>query len=186
MKILSRIFPVMAVALLTSHTVQADSIYDRYFGKTENGKPCYARSYDAAHLKKHPKQTVQRIEVDYDVKEGDTDRPNSASYFEIGFSFMLKHSKTWNGDAAYCKTANGFFDCTLDADGGAIHLTPQGDALRLDVINRGGVDKNKDQISVEGEDGFAGFGKPGGDDLAFVLSRADRAQCDAASANSGY
>jgi hypothetical protein len=183
-----RVIAGAGIAAITCAAAQADSMYDRYFGQRDKGMPCYARNYDAAHLKKHPKQSVQRIEIDYDVKEGDTDRPNTANYFEIGFGFMLKHSRKWNGDAAYCKTANGFFDCYLDADGGLFHLTPQGDGLRLDVVNRGGTGKNGNQINVEGsgDEDSVGFGTPGGDDLSFLLPHAERAVCDAATSTSGY
>lgn len=126
---------------------------------------------------------MRRLEIDFDKTFGDTDRPNSASYFEINFSFMLKHSKNWNGDSAYCKTTKDYFDCYLDADGGLIHLTPQGGALRLNVLNGGGVDRNSNQIQLEGEgaEDSVGFGAPNSDDLVFDLPHAGRKLCDAAS-----
>jgi hypothetical protein len=161
---------------------ETKDIYAQYFSGADGGKPCYARIYDDAHLKAHPMQTVRRLEIDFDKTFGDTDRPNSASYFEIGISFMLRLSKKWNGDSAYCKTAKGYFDCYLVADDGLIHLTPQGGALCLTVINRGGVDAKSDQIRLEGEgdEDSVGFGAPNSDDLVFDLPHADRKFCDAA------
>ena len=64
---------------------------------------------------------------------------------------MLKSSGEWYGDALYCKTLASHFDCYLDADGGTIRLTPQGDALRLEVTGGGG---GTDQITVEGRKDF--------------------------------
>jgi hypothetical protein len=155
----------------------AISLFDVIFAKVDGGHPCYSRSYDATHLKAHPRQTVSRIEIDFDPKNPDG-VPNVAAKFELGFAFQLKGSHNWYGDGAYCQTKSGYFACYLDADGGEFNLTPQNGALKLDVVNRGGNDSKTNQINVEGED-FGGFGKPDGDDLTFVLTRATRADCDA-------
>lgn len=152
-----------------SVAMAADDLYARYFADADGGKPCYARYYDAAHLKTHPKQTVRRIDVDFDKNFGEgTDPKNSPEKFEAGIAFMLKSSGEWYGDALYCKTVSGGFDCYLDADGGTIRLMPQGDALRLEVTR---------QIAVEGRKDFAGFGIPDGGDRVFILPRADRKLC---------
>lgn len=112
MKTLYRVLPAATILVLAAGAVRADSIYDRYFGKADHGTPCYARSYDKAHLKKHPKQTVQQIQISYDVTQGDTDRPNSAAYFEIGLSFTLKRSEDWNGGGAYARRRTAFSTVT--------------------------------------------------------------------------
>jgi hypothetical protein len=153
----------------------ADDIYARFFADADGGKPCYARYYDRTHMGAHPKQTVRRIEVDFDKDFGEgADPKNTAASFEAGIGFMLKRSGEWYGDALHCKTLGGRFDCYLDADGGTIRLTPQGDALRLDVTGGGG---GTNQIAVEGRKDFAQFGAAGNDDRVFVLSRANRKLC---------
>lgn len=112
------------------------------------GKPCYARYYDGAHLKAHPKQKVRRIEVDFDQGwREDKGGKNSAADFHAGIGFMLKRSGEWYGQELYRKTADDHFECYLDADGGAIRLIPRGNALRLEVVSGGG---GTDQIAVEG------------------------------------
>jgi hypothetical protein len=166
----------IVLALSVASTAQADGLYDQYFAKAVGGEPCYARSYDAAHLKAHPRQKITSMEVDFDIKEGDTDRPNSAKYFEAGVGFTLKKSKDRYLDAAYCSTAAGHFDCYFDGDGGTFHLTPQGAALKLDVTGGGG---GTDEIQVEGMKDFGSFGAPGSDDRSFILPPADRKICDA-------
>lgn len=153
----------------------ADDIYTRYFAQADGGKPCYARSYDRKHMEAHPKQTVRRIQVDFDKDFGEAAGPkNTASSFEAGIGFMLNRSDERYGDALYCKTLDNRVDCYLDADGGTIRLTPQGDALRLEVTGGGG---GADQIAVEGRKDFAQFGAAGNDDRVFVLPRANRKLC---------
>lgn len=154
----------------------ADDLYTRYFAGVNGGKPCYARSYDDAHLKAHPKQVVRRIEINFDVSwRGNEDSKNSAADFEAGIGFMLKRSPEWYGQALYCKTVGDHFECYLDADGGSFKLIPRGDALRLEVSG-----PPEATIHAEGSRDFGEFGGPGGDDRVFVLPHADRKLCDAA------
>jgi hypothetical protein len=157
-----------------------DDLYTRYFEGADGGKPCYARYYDSAHLRAHPKQTVRRIVVDFDKDFGEGPAPkNSAAKFEAGIDFMLKRSPEWYGDAIYCKTLAQYFDCYLDADGGTIRLVPQGGSLRLEVTGGGG---GTDAIAVEGGKDFGEFGAPGSDDRMFLLPRPERRLCAAATA----
>jgi hypothetical protein len=156
----------------------AATTFDAYFAKADGGHPCYARTYTDAHMVEHPVQTVTRIEIDYDPKnpDGVANRPEK---FELGFGFMLKHSHAWYTNVAECSARSTGFDCSLESDGGAFRLTPQDGMLTLMVVNRGGTDAAGDQINVEGTNDFAGFGKPGGDDLVFSLTRSARSVCDA-------
>jgi len=152
----------------------ADDLYTRYFAGVNGGRPCYARSYDEAHLKAHPKQQVRRIAVDFDVNErSDPATKNSGADFQAGVSFMLKRSPEWYGQALACKTAGDRFECYLEADGGAFTLIPRGEALRLEIT--GGKDSD---IHAEGEKDFGSFGGPGSDDRVFILPRTDRKICD--------
>jgi len=167
-------FVLMAAA--ASPAAAADDLYTRTFAGAEGGKPCYLRVYDDAHFKSHPKQTVRRIFIDFDVNaRSDETRKNGADNFEAGIGFMLKRSDEWYGQALSCKTVGERFECFLEADGGTLTLTPRGDALRLEVS--GGADSD---IHAEGEKDFGEFGGPGTDDRVFILPRADRKACDAA------
>ena len=170
-----------AAALLASGVpaLGADSLFDTVFAKADSGRPCYARAYDAMHLKAHPRQTVTRITVSFNPQDAESSG-NSPEKFILRFAFQLKGSHDWHGAPAYCAAKGRYFSCYLDADGGEFNLTPQNGTLKLDVINRGGIDAAADQINVEDEN-FVGFGKPSGDDLSFAMSRAPRAACDASS-----
>lgn len=137
---------------------------------------CFGRLYDAAHLRQHPRQTVSGITLHYTPNSTDDDR-NTAAHFRLGFGFVLKRGGNWYAGSAYCKTAKAWFDCSLEGDGGLFRVTPEGKGLRFAVINRGGTDAGQDQINLEGDD-FAGFGKPGGDDLVFVLPAASDDVCN--------
>jgi hypothetical protein len=85
-----KILLALLLALFAASTARADNIYDRYFAKAAGGKPCYARSYDSAHMNAHRRQKVAAMEVDFDIRQGDADQPNSDEYFEIGVGFKLK------------------------------------------------------------------------------------------------
>ncbi|HWK96000.1 MAG TPA: hypothetical protein VNR39_11305 [Pseudolabrys sp.] len=154
----------------------ADDPYHRMFAGVDGGRPCYLRVYDDAHLKRHPRQTVRRIFIDFDVNvRSDEARKNGADNFEAGIGFMLKRSSEWYGQALSCKTVADHIECYLEADGGALTLTPRGKDLRLEVS--GGADA---EISAEGEKDFGSFGGRGSDDRVFVLRRGDRTMCDKA------
>lgn len=169
----------LIIAGAATSAAAADDLYTRFFAGVADGKPCYLRVYDDAHLKGHPKQRVRRIFVDFDAAvRSDTTRKNGADDFEAGLGFMLKSSDEWYGQALSCKTAGDHFDCALEADGGTFTLTPRGDALRLDITGGAGAD-----IHTEGVNDFGSFGGRGSDDRVFVLPRGDRAACDAAFGN---
>ncbi len=152
----------------------AGDLYMRYFGGVASGKACYARYYDNAHLKAHPKQTVRRIEVDFDANSQEGVKENTQADFLAGIGFMLKRSREWYGQSLFCKTVGDHFECFLEADGGRIRLVPRGEALRLEVVGGPGSD-----IHAEGKKDFGEFGEYGGDDRVFLLPRADRKLCDA-------
>ncbi len=171
-----RTFALLFAVAAAAPAVAADDLYTRFFAGVDGGKLCYLRVYDDAHLKSHPKQTVRRIFIDFDVNaRSDETRKNGADNFEAGIGFMLKRSDEWYGQALSCKTAGDRFECFLEADGGTLILTPRGDALRLEVA--GGADAD---IHAEGMNDFGAFGGRGSDDRVFILPRGDRKACDAA------
>lgn len=162
-----------AVCLATTPAAAA-SLFDTVFEKAND--PCYSRTYDKAHLKAHPRQTVSAMRLAYTSFNGDA-TTNTPAMFELAFSFQLKSGHDWFGGPASCKTLGDHFSCDLEGDGGRFTVTPKPGALTLAVVNRGGTDARSDQINLEGGDGFAGFGKPGGDDLVFTLPKAANSIC---------
>ncbi|MBL6853369.1 MAG: hypothetical protein ISS15_02005 [Alphaproteobacteria bacterium] len=177
-----RPLPLAATALCiaaAAPTAAAGSLYDTTFGNA--GDPCFQRTYDAAHLKAHPRQTVSGISLQFTSFNADA-TTNTADMFELSLSFRLKSGNEWFGGPASCKTQGDHFSCALEGDGGVFTVTPMAGALTLAVINRGGTDAKADQINLEGRDGFAGFGKPAGDDLVFVIPKVANSICS----GSGY
>ena len=177
-KMLSALF-LSSIAVGPS-AANAVDIYTRYFTGVSGGKPCYARYYNPAHLSAHPKQTVRRIEVDFDQDlRDDKTTKNTPADFQASFSFMLKRSNEWYGQDLFCKVVADHFDCYLEADGGKLRLAPEGNELRLEVTGGGG---GTDRIVAEGTD-WGEFGAPGGDDRVFILRPADRKLCNRADVN---
>jgi len=79
----------------------SDDLYVRYFGGVADGKPCYAQYYNDAHLKAHPKQTVRRIEIDFDASwREDEGGKNTGSDFQAGIAPAFVAYWTNNGQTA--------------------------------------------------------------------------------------
>ena len=149
------------------------ALFNTYFGKAQDGNVCFARTYDNAHLEKHPAQKVQIIEIDM-TKDNASGKPNTPESFDLGFGLKTASSPDWYGQAAICKTEADTFSCFLQGDGGSFHLKPDGpNALRLETGDYGiAIEGSKDALTLDGKSG---------DDKVFILIPS-RSECDAASA----
>ncbi len=147
------------------------ALFNTYFGKAQDGTVCFARTYDNAHLEKHPVQKVEIIEIDM-AKFNLNGSPNTPDFFDLGFGIRLRTSPDWYGQAATCKTEVDGFRCFLEGDGGLFRLTPEGpNSLKLETGNYGiALEGAKDAITLDGNSGG---------DKVFILN-ASRAECDAA------
>ncbi|MCC3244051.1 hypothetical protein LG047_01740 [Methylocystis sp. WRRC1] len=88
---------------------------------------CYVRVYDADHLAKNPRQIIRRIQ--FERMEGDYDPP------QYGVRVHLKSDKRpWDAGGP-CKPEGASLRCDLDGDSGHVRATPDGDKLRLEVID---------------------------------------------------
>lgn len=132
---------------------------------TENAV-CFTRSYDAAHLAKHPKQTVKRIAV---LKvQGDKRGDDEFPYYNFVFRVELK-----NGKKAEKKTQCGAdqyaFACTHNADFDTqrdFYLTRAGKDHMMLRDRRGAMNKMFDGITL------------GADDRIFKLEQSPANACD--------
>lgn len=153
----------------------ADGLFESHFANADGGAPCYSRIYDAEHLSKHPAQRVARVEIDMS-KENVSGKPNTPEGFELGIGFMLRDKPDWYTGLAICKARDSDISCFIEGDGGRFELTaPSPDAVRLETGDYG--------IAIEGGADFMEISGTKGDDRAFVLNRAPRAECDASTAN---
>ena len=152
-----------AAELLTSH-----------FAGLNGARICYARAYDANHLKTHPRQKVRRVEIDFDRKNPDGKTNTSPDHFELGFGAQLRGSTEWFAGNAICAMKGAAASCYLEADGGRFTLTASGKSLRMDV--------DRDGLRFEGEKDGVEFAGNLSDDNSFILPPAARALCDASTA----
>jgi len=135
------------LALLSTAQLQAASPLDAYLG---NPGDCYARKYDEAHLKGHPRQMVERFYLAHDENYQD---PNGELTLRFGFTF--RNGRDYEG-VAIC---NGN-SCGVEGDGGAFKLSATDNGLRLDVDKRRGM-------SAEGSFDFVELSET--DDTVFLL-----------------
>jgi len=181
-----KIHPLCAavvIQMLASSTMPLDvtpafaaplsDLYDRYFSNVLDGRPCFARTYDDAHFKKHPHQRIQSIAIEL-AKTNTDGTPNSADRFELKFALLPLSSPEWYGQTASCKADESAFECYLEADGGLFRLTPApAGGLRLETGETGlALEGTADTIELSGKTG---------DDRVFDLTPS-KDECDAARA----
>jgi hypothetical protein len=148
---------------------------------------CFGRSYDAAHLARHPRQRVASFHVFRDFTpdptqetepetaaqmrqdDGTEGRVNVSAYVR----FRDKPGVFWNLLSCSRQGKDGAF-CAIDCDGGSFNLKAAGDDLLLEnkgFVVVGGCDASEDE-SAQPE-----FVKPGADDRTFRLQRQPVAAC---------
>ena len=141
------------------------TFFEQFFLNAQSGSPCYARTYDAAHLKDHDKQTVRSIEIELS-QENVSDIPNTPERFELGFGLKVRKSDDWFTGAAICSASgDDEANCFIEGDGGRFRLTAASDgAVKLETGDYG--------LALEGEKDFMSISGKDGDDRVFVLTPA--------------
>lgn len=155
---------IAAIACLASLPAAADagtgdSFYARYISA-----PCYARSYDPAHLAAHPAQRVTR----FYVTDSGYDNPSSPTAFVAAFGFMVKGSEDLFESDASCDEVKGGVRCDVEGDSGGFVLEATGDGLKLTV---------GDRLLLEGNESYSPDLAAGGDDRVFLLYRSPPDAC---------
>jgi hypothetical protein len=92
---------------------------------------CYARSYDAAHLKRHPGQRVRAIAVLLTTAE----EPNTAYAAVVTAAVITAKATTGNltySHDAQCLRAQAALECWVTPYRGYVVLTRTPDGLRLE------------------------------------------------------
>lgn len=157
--------PVSAADLLTM---------EELVGPTPGGERCFQRSYDAAHLKKHPDQKVTNLALYLDYRKFD-----GVTVPVYGFGIAVKR----RGDPRTGMNGGTCFDmekgvaCHIDCDGGGMLLRKsRSGALLLDMTHNWGLAlMSCGDDSVEMEAFVAGK-----DDKLFRLDPAPLEACAAA------
>jgi len=145
---------------------------------TPGVKACFARTYDAKHLRAHPKQRVTAVtflmrSVGFDSNgeyvldpKGKID--HASTQFAIRFVRRdMKQAQTTSGDCQQGETAG----CYVECDGGGFKLEKSGEGLLLRLMDDGIRIDDCDEKDVRL--------KPGADDRAFRVDKVADAQCAA-------
>ena len=103
-----------ATALLSAASAFAETpaLFETHFANVQGGTPCYARTYDEAHLKAHPKQTVKAVELEMERTNPDG-TVNTAQNFELGFCVQVTRSADGYVGLAIWEDSGGDIDCFL-------------------------------------------------------------------------
>ncbi|MEQ8699951.1 MAG: hypothetical protein RLT05_25750 [Bauldia litoralis] len=138
------------VVLAAPAAIAEESFYQKHFAP-----PCYARSYDAAHLAAHP---LQRVTYFY-VTGGDFGEPDTGAFI-VDFGFLVKNSPDVFYGSASCDSTMGAAQCWAEGDAGTFTLEASGDGLRVGV---------GDHLTLEGNASFSPDLGRGGDDKVIIL-----------------
>ncbi len=120
----------------------ADSFYATYFAGRNGEAPCYARTYDAEHLAKNPKQKV----IHFFVTESEAEQMAPPQTFDLAFGFRLKDSTDAFSSEAGCAAKGDGALCSAEGDGGQFSLTPREDGLLVTIVGR---------LELEGMESFS-------------------------------
>jgi hypothetical protein len=139
---------------------------------------CFARSYDAAHLAKHPKQTVSSIRFNLAYVKHDPDqyrKDGQRNYYfqlEVRFRNQPKKAFTTGGD---CFPGDGVIRCSVDCDGGGVQVRWQKkpETILMEVGSNGYIRLNE----CGGGEQKARALRPGADDRTFLLTRMRAEAC---------
>lgn len=150
---------------------------------------CFARAYDAAHMKAHPKQKVTGIALTYRPEKSFPDAEDPQKMWDQyadfpAFSAIL--AVTFRDDgrvalgSAYCRTGSSkMLECGIEGDGGMFNVLLQDDG-RVKLVNEdsftvmyppppGAEEEIESYIQVDRKD----------DHEAFLMSTANGGLCDA-------
>ncbi|PZO79113.1 MAG: hypothetical protein DI629_10380 [Mesorhizobium amorphae] len=152
---MKRAAAILFLATALVPTTGAAGVLDQF---ADGRSACFARSYDAQHLARHPAQSVAWIALDRDRKSDDAGTT-------LRLRFRLKHSAEVFGTLVACRPSGSDARCLVEADGGALRLSEKGGALRL-VAER---------VAVEGGNGIAEFHPK--EDRVFLLRPQKGATC---------
>jgi hypothetical protein len=141
-------------------------------------KACFARTYDAAHLREHPKQRVTAVSFLLRAQAYDESARSwgleKALYYSFAMSVQRRGDKRRLRTGGDCMEGEGI-SCAVDCDGGGVTLekAAQGDSLLVRLMEPGGI------LMFSDCDGAGVWLKPGADDKVFRLDKAAASVCEA-------
>ncbi|MFT3811437.1 MAG: hypothetical protein QM698_16110 [Micropepsaceae bacterium] len=159
-------------------------------GFIDTAKPfCYARTYDDAHMKAHPKQKVTGIALTYvpekmfpEIEQPQKMWDQYADYpaFSANIVVTLKGKQGFLLGGAYCRTGSSkMLECGIEGDGGMFNVLLQEDGRVKLVNDQGGFTVSEPGVGMEEEDSEHYPIEPKDDHDAFLMSAEKGGLCDA-------
>lgn len=136
---------------------------------------CYARTYDAAHLERHPGQQVTSVlfSLEYFQHEPDQYHPDGQRNYYFGMGVTLRDGAGLLGTGGECVPRDGSIWCGVECDGGAVLLKRADDgSILVDLESTGRI-----RMAVCGDEEDAMDLEPGLDDRQFRLDKAGAEVC---------
>ena len=143
----------------------------------KGNKACYVRSYDAAHLRVHPRQRITAVKFLLGVSEYDP-KPANAKAPEDLVYYIFSMSVTRRGERRLLRTSGDCFggdtiSCVVDCDGGSVALDKMPPANTLIVrLSDNGIRMFHDCDDEQGV-----LVKAGADDKVFRLDKTANEAC---------
>jgi hypothetical protein len=133
---------------------------------------CFARTYDAAHLAKHPKQKVTDIKFHLAYHRHDPDEGYPEGQRNYYFALLAKRRGESQFATAFgeCSTYEGKIRCGVDCDGGGVNIEKAGEGLGISFGDSWGISLTNECGSG---DVAAPALEPGDDDKEFRLTKSD-------------
>jgi hypothetical protein len=152
--------------VLAATGAEAGPVFERLTGGRAGGDPCFARTYDADHLRRNPQQRVVRIHL---VRERvEVAEENNPQRFTVRIGFRLRADRDSYETNAVCTGDGKAADCAGEGDTGAFRLVLAGEAVRVEV----------ERLEVEGARGSSPD-LAASDDRVFLLRPAAASACAA-------
>ena len=159
--------PLIPLALIFAAIpafAEARNVYDTHFSGKQNSA-CFIRSYDNAHLAKHPDQLVTSITVSISPLS-----PGGTTPILNVFTSFRGDSYYYHG-AAFCRYAGDALACVLEGDQGTFSLSGRkGRKILLQV--------GRDGLEFEGANGTHSISGTTGDDRSFLIPSVPSPQCN--------
>ncbi|MGQ3355215.1 MAG: hypothetical protein ACT6XY_15035 [Phreatobacter sp.] len=117
--------------VLAATGAEAGPVFDRLTGGRAGGDPCFARVYDADHLRNNPRQKVVRFHL---VRERvEVAEENNRQRFTVRLGFRLRADRDTYETNAVCTGGGMAADCSGEGDTGAFRIVLAGEGLRVEV-----------------------------------------------------
>lgn len=180
-------FRTMAAALLlvalpvAAQTVPLgkEGALARILPPVPNRKICFARSYDAAHLKRHPKQkvTALQFQIRYHRHDPSKENPEGQRNYYFDMAAKLRGYRKTLFASGECVPGEGTIHCGIDCDGGGVLVAHDDKTGVLTIRFADRHSHLRMSVGCGGEEGDTVDLTPGADDRIFRLDKAGPSAC---------